>query len=130
MGVDTILNTLKFQADAHNQFLGGIGVRFVRGSDALLAMNNKPMNVFVELQSLYTSELPAIHAAIGQALTQAGVPYCGHWGQWAMNTPSVLQRWWTQAAIDGWKAARDEFLPTPGAKAIFSSPILANSGLE
>ncbi|HTQ02443.1 MAG TPA: hypothetical protein VMI54_01260 [Polyangiaceae bacterium] len=130
-GIDTILNTLKSQADdARRQFLGGIGVRFVRGSDAWLAMNNKPLNVFVELQSLYTTELPAIHAAIGQALTQAGVPYGGHWGQWAMNTPAVLERWWTQAAIDAWKAARDEFLPTPGAKAIFSSQLLAASGLE
>jgi hypothetical protein len=129
-GIDTILSTLKDQADNHkNQFLGGIGVRFVRGSDAWLAMNNKPMNVFVELQSLYTNELPAIHTAVGQALTQAGIPYGGHWGQWAMNTPGVMQRWWTKAAIDGWTAARNEFLPTPGARTVFASAILANAGL-
>lgn len=128
-GIDAVLNALSAQASAHNQFIGGIGVRFVRGSDAWLALNNRPMNCFVELQSLYTNELPAIHAAVGQALTRAGVPYGGHWGQWAMNTPEVMQRWWTSAAIAGWTAARNELLPTPGARAIFASPVLAGSGL-
>lgn len=129
LGVDTILTALAAQAGHGHQFLGGIGVRFVRGSDAWLAPNNKPLNCFVELQSVYTDELAAIHTAVGLALQQAGVAYGGHWGQWFMNTPAVMQRWWSPAAIAGWKAARDLLLPTPGAKAIFSSPLLAGAGL-
>jgi hypothetical protein len=128
-GVETILRTLGTQAAAGNQYLGGIGVRFVRGSDAWLAPNCKPMNCFVELQSLHTNELGAIHAAIGAALTQAGVAYGGHWGQWFMNTPTVMRRYWPQASIDAWLAARATLLPTDGARAIFASPILAAAGL-
>jgi hypothetical protein len=129
LGIDTILNALAAQADARHQFLGGIGVRFVRGSDAWLAPNNKPLNCFVELQSIFTNELGAIHAAVGQALQQAGVAYGSHWGQWFMNTPAILERWWSPAAVAGWKAARDTLLPTPGAKTIFSSPLLSAAGL-
>jgi hypothetical protein len=128
--VQTILDTLAAQADARNQYLGGIGVRFVRGSNAWLAPNAKPMNCFIELQSLYTDELPAIHTAIATALQQSGIAYCGHWGQWAMNTPGVLQRWWPAPAVAAWKAARAALLPTPAARAIFASPILSGAGLD
>jgi hypothetical protein len=129
-GVDTILATLAAQADARNQYLGGIGVRFVRGSNAWLAPNAKPLNCFVELQGLHTDELPAIHAAIGAALKRADIPYCGHWGQWALNTASVVSGWWSQHAIDSWKAARGLLLPTAAARAIFASPILSSAGLD
>jgi hypothetical protein len=128
-GVDAILTTLAAQAEAHNQYLGGIGVRFVRGSTAWLAPNARSMNCYVELQSLYTNELPAIHAAIGTALAQAGVSYGGHWGQLEMNTPAVMERWWGQAAIDAWRGARADILRTADAAAVFASPILAAAGL-
>jgi hypothetical protein len=128
--VNLILHTLETQAGASNQYLGGLGVRFVRGSDAWLAPNTKPMNCFIELQSVFTNELSAIHSAIGLALQQAGIAYGSHWGQWFMNTQAVQQRWWGLAAIQGWKAARDMLLPTPGAKAIFGSPLLHAAGLD
>jgi hypothetical protein len=127
--VPLILSTLQAQVDAGHEYLGGIGVRFVKGSDAWLAPNAKPLNCFVELQSLYTTELPAIHAAIAQALTQAGIPYCGHWGQWFMNTPDVAERWWGKSAVEAWKAARADLLPSTTARHVFASPILAPAGL-
>jgi hypothetical protein len=129
LGVETILNTLASQVSAHHQYLGGIGIRFVKGSNGWLAPNAKPMNCFVELQSLHTTELPAIHSAIGAALTQAAVPYCGHWGQWFMNTPQVAERWWGGNALESWKAARADLLPTAAAQEIFASPILTGVGL-
>jgi hypothetical protein len=130
LGVETILDTLASQlAAAQHQYLGGIGIRFVKGSNGWLAPNAKAMNCFVELQSLHTQELPAIHAAIGAALSQAGVPYGGHWGQWFMNTPQVAERWWGADAVQSWKAARADLLPTAAARDIFASPILTGAGL-
>jgi hypothetical protein len=129
VAVETILATLVSQAAAGNQYLGGIGVRFVAGSDALLAPNCKVMNCFVELQSLYTDELPAIHTAIGAALKKGSIPYGGHWGQWAMNTPAVAESWWGSDAIAAWKGARADLLPTAKARKIFASPILKSAGL-
>jgi hypothetical protein len=130
VAVETILDTLDTQVDAENQYLGGIGVRFVKGSSALLAPNAKPLNCFVELQSLFTDELPAIHAAIASALARAGIPYCGHWGQWAMNTPTVAQSFWGSDRVDSWKAARADLLPSVKARKIFASPILKIAELE
>jgi len=130
VAVTTILETLATQADAQNQYIGGIGVRFVKGSSALLAPNAKPISCFVELQSLFTAELPAIHAAIESALSRAAIPYCGHWGQWAMNTPQVVENWWGAEAVDAWKAARADLLPGATARKIFASPILEIAGLE
>lgn len=128
-GVEVILNTLTEQASAGNQYLGGIGVRFVKGSDAWLAPNAAGLNCFVELQSLWTDELDAIHQAIAAALTNADIPYCGHWGQWPLNTPEVAQNWWGDDALRAWQAARAALLPTAKARKIFSSPILAFAGL-
>jgi hypothetical protein len=129
LGVETILDTLASQAVTQRQYLGGIGIRFVKGSNGWLAPNAKALNCFMELQGLHTTELPAIHSAIGAALTQAGVPYCGHWGQWFMNTPDVAERWWGADAVASWKAARADLLPTAAARAIFASPILSGAGL-
>jgi hypothetical protein len=128
--VTTILDTLAAQVAAGNQYLGGIGVRFVKGSNALLAPNAKQTNCFVELQSLHTDELPALHTAIGKALTKAGIAYCGHWGQLAMNTPAVVKSWWAPENVAAWNAARVTLLPTAKARKIFASPILASAGLE
>jgi hypothetical protein len=127
--VETILNTLAVQADAGLQYLGGIGVRFVKGSSALLAPNAKPLSCFIELEGLYTAELPQIHATIARALSHAGISYGGHWGQWPLNTPSVTRDWWGQEAVDCWKAARADLLPSKTAQTIFASPILASAGL-
>jgi len=129
VGVETILQTLATQASAGNQYLGGIGIRFVKGSNAWLALNAKQTTCFVELQSLYTDELPAIHSAVASALTKASVPYAGHWGQWALNTPAVLRSYWGERAITQWKKARATLLPTAKLRKIFASPILAAAGL-
>lgn len=128
-GVETILETLTAQADVGNQYLGGIGVRFVKGSDALLAMNANAMNCFVELQSVFTDELPGIHTAIQRALVQAGVTYCGHWGQYAMNTPEIAEAWWGESAVQAWQGARADLLPSAKARKVFASPILKFAGL-
>ena len=127
--VDIILETLESQMDAHRQYFGGIGIRFVKGSTAWLAPNTKPISTFVELQSISTAELPAIHSAIGAALTQAGIAYGGHWGQWELNTPEVTRRWWGDHAIESWKAARTDLLSVT-ARQVFASPILEVAGLE
>jgi len=129
LAVETILDTLSAQAALQNQYLGGIGVRFVKGSSALLAPNAKPLSCFVELQSLFTNELPAIHAAIVSALERAAIPYCGHWGQWALNTAAVAENWWGADAVAAWKAARADLLPSAEARRIFASPILQLAGL-
>ena len=127
--VETILITLGAQASLQKQYLGGIGIRFVKGSSALLAPNARPTSCFVELQGLFTNELGQIHEAIAAALAQAAIPYCGHWGQWALNTPAVAQNWWGQHAIDSWKAARADLLPSATARAVFASPMLEFAGL-
>ncbi len=129
VAVETILDTLASQVGAEHQYLGGIGIRFVKGSSAWLAPNAKPISCFVELQSLFTDELPQIHAAVASALSRATIPYCGHWGQWAMNTPEVAKNWWGTHAVESWKAARSDLLTSAKAREIFASPILAIAGL-
>ena len=69
-------------------------------------------NCFVELQSLFTDELPGIHAAIAAALGKAAIPYCGHWGQWPMNTPAVAKAWWGARRDFGVEGARADLLPS------------------
>lgn len=128
--VEAILTTLVTQAAAGNQYLGGIGVRFVKGSSALLAPNAKPLSCFVELQGLWTDELAAIHTAIPQALRGAGVPFCGHWGQWFLNTPETAEAYWGEEAVQSWRAARADLLPSAKARKVFASPILKLAGLD
>lgn len=127
-GVLAILRGLEEARSSFHQYFGGLGVRFVRGSSALLAPNLHDLNCFVELQGLVTKELGAVHEAVQAALQEDGVTYGGHWGQRPLNSRAVVQSHWGERARK-WCSARDRILDTATARIVFSSPILADAGL-
>jgi hypothetical protein len=125
--VDTVLLQLTKKLNEGEQFLGGIGVRFVKGSSALLAPNLAEKTCFIELPCVRTSETLGIFAACGKALDAAGIPFGCHWGQHNLNTKARLRAYWGNRG-DRWKTARGRLLSSK-AQTLFSSRILASSGL-
>lgn len=127
--VEVMLATLRREFRAGQQFLGGIGIRFVGGSDALLAPNVRPVSCFIELPGIRNDESAGIYAECGKALTSAGIPFGCHWGQHLVGLPGSLATWWGTDRVECWKAAREQLL-SPEARRVFASPILRAAGLE
>jgi hypothetical protein len=127
--VRTVISALQAEANAGRQLLGGIGVRFVPATGALLGMNVHPMNTYIEFPSLNSDVTSTIHEAVWSALRSAQIPFTCHWGQeYGMDAASV--RAYFGDHVDRWKAARTKLLSTPEARAVFTSPLLAQLGLD
>jgi hypothetical protein len=127
--VRAILGAFQSEGAAGRHLLGGVGVRFVPATNALLGMNIHPMNTFIEFPSLNASDTTGIHQAVWDALRSRSIPFTCHWGQeYGMDAASVSAYFGDR--VDRWKAARQKLLTTPQAMAVFSSPILAAVGLE
>jgi len=124
-----LLRALEAQRKAANQFSGAIGIRFVKGSSALLAPNARPLSCFLELPGVRTQEIAGIYAACGKALTAQGIPFGCHWGQHLVEIKKRLSTWWGDSRAQAWRNARAELLPDAKARAVFASPILKTAGL-
>lgn len=124
-----VVDTLRNEAREGRHLLGGVGVRFVPATRALLGMNIHPMNTYIEFPSLNSVNTTSIHRAIWGALREANIPFTCHWGQeYGMDSASV--RAYFGDRVDRWLAARRALLPTAAARAVFSNPLLAQLGLD
>jgi hypothetical protein len=126
--VRAILGAFQAEGAAGRHLLGGVGVRFVPATSALLGMNIHPMNAFIEFPSLNADDTSTIHEAVWDALRTQNIPFTCHWGQeYGMDAASVLAYFGDR--VDRWKAARQRLLPSTQAQAVFASSILAAVGL-
>ncbi|HXK19395.1 MAG TPA: hypothetical protein VNG33_16405, partial [Polyangiaceae bacterium] len=85
-----LLEALAAEYADGRQFMGAIGIRFVKGSSALLAPNARPMSCFLELPGIRTDEVPRIYDTCGNALARHGVAFGCHWGQYLVEMPERL----------------------------------------
>lgn len=126
--LEAILTALRSEGAQGRHLLGAIGVRFVPGSTALLATNQRPMNMYVEIPTIGGPFVSAIHGACWAALRAAKIPFTCHWGQlYGMDAASVAAYYGDK--VTQWKAVRAQLLPTPEAKMTFSTPLLFDVGL-
>ncbi len=126
--VSTVISALQTEARKGRHLLGGIGVRFVAGTAALLGPNLGQMNTYIEFPSLNSADTTAIHQAVWSALQSARVPFTCHWGQeYGMDATSI--RSFFGGRVDRWIAARSRILPTQRARSVFSNPLLSALGL-
>jgi hypothetical protein len=128
LAVATVITALQTEARKGRHLLGGIGVRFVAGTSALLGPNLGQMNTYIEFPSLGSADTTAIHQAVWTALRTAGVVFTCHWGQeYGMDSASV--RAYFGGRVDRWIAARSRILPTQRARSVFTNPLLTALGL-
>jgi hypothetical protein len=128
LAVRTVIAALQAEGNAGRHLLGGIGVRFVAQTKALLGMNINAMNTYIEFPSINSDKTTEIHSAVWAALRAANVPFTCHWGQeYGMDADSVSAYFGDR--LPRWRKARETLLTTPEARAVFSSPLLTQLGL-
>lgn len=120
---------LESEAREGRHLLGPVALRFVPETTALLGMSQARMCCYVELPSVRTNEVLGIYRAFWDALERENIPFGCHWGQLHGMTAKRVERFYGQNA-ERWRAARDRLLPTPEARKVFSSGMLAEVGLD
>ena len=123
----TLLDVFKQQAAQRRYHFGAESIRFVRGSQAHLAMNRGDGTTYIEVAGLKTVDAPIIQKACWDALRSENIPFTCHWGkQEAMTREQIAAYYGT--GIAKWKAARDTLLSAQGKK-VFTNPVLQRLGL-
>ena len=119
------------EAEAHHgrHLLGPVALRYVPKTSSLLGMSQAAMNCYVELPSIRTNEVLGIYRAFWDALERDGIPFGCHWGQLHGMTAERVASFYGENA-QRWRSARDRLLPTPEARRVFSSALLAEVGLS
>lgn len=126
--IEIVLDRLDHQRKRGRMLLGAIGIRFVKGSRALLAPNLGHTTCFIELPCIRTKETVQIFRACAKGLEAARINFGCHWGLYNLNTAARVEAYWGARAT-AWRRARRHLLSKP-AQAVFESPLLYDSGLE
>lgn len=124
-----VLDAVEAERKNGHHLLGGIGVRFVPKTRALLGMNIHDMNCYMELGSIRTPAVQIIHQACWRSLDEAKIPYTCHWGQQHQLTAGHIAGYFGDR-VGRWRAARAKLLPTLEARAVFGAKALVSVGLD
>ena len=106
---------------------GVLGLRFVRGSDALLAFTKYATTCTIEMTGAGGPRTMEFYHRAWSALEANRIPFTLHWGK-VNNTNAASIRSRFGAGVDDWIAAREQFL-SPAGQFMFGSDALTAQGL-
>ncbi len=94
-----------------NPFPGGIALRYVKGTAALLGFTHFDKTCIIELDGVDAAVSRTFFQTVWSRLEELGIPYTEHWGKMNFNlNPSLLQKMYGDN-IEKWKKCRKQ---TPG----------------
>ncbi len=104
------------------------GVRYVRKSQALLAMNRWDVTAVVSIDGIHNRSSLSFLRAIPAAMDARGIQFTQHWGK---TNGYTLQRVKTRfgADYDAWIAARHQLLPNAADRTLFTNEYMVARGL-
>lgn len=121
--VGAALDAIFSVTDAH-VFGAPVALRYVRGSDALLAFTCfAPLTCAIEMPGIDSPRAREGHRRIEAALAARRVPHTYHWGQALPASPAVIRAGFGEERVARWLAARRAFL-SPSGRRMFSNPML------
>lgn len=109
-------------------FAGVYGLRYVKGSKALLGFTRFDTTCVIDLDGVDSRRTRTFFQRVWHAFEEAGIPHTFHWGKaGAFDSDRIRRMYGT--AVDDWLAARHTLLDA-ASRAAFSSPFLERSGLD
>ena len=130
--IDTLIDT----AGAY-PFPGAIGLRYVKRTPALLALNKYGVGhgsrfnqtCAVEMTALGSKRTLKFYQKAWKALDDAGIPHTFHVGKCNNLDKSGMRSKWGADVIEDWIAARRSVLATPQSRRLFSNEMLDRLGM-
>ena len=117
------------QAAQQEPFGAPLALRYVKGSDALLAFTHfSPITCTFELPGVDAARTRDGFRRIWQALAASGIPHTYHWGQALPQNAEWPLHGFGAERVQRWLDARHAFL-APAGRAMFQNALLARCGL-
>jgi hypothetical protein len=118
------------EVNRQTPFPGGLSLRYVKGTRALLGFTKFPKTCVLEMDGVDGEATRRFYEAVWNRLEQDNIPYTLHWGKINFNlNPTRLQQMYGNTAVQAWIDARNALLD-PRALDVFSNPFMTQCGLD
>jgi len=108
---------------------GGIALRFVKGTEAMLGFTHFNKTCVLELDGIDSGITRTFYGKIWERLEQLSIPYTLHWGKMNFNlNAALIKKMYGESNINKWKASRKALLNADAQK-IFTNDFLVQCGL-
>jgi hypothetical protein len=110
-------------------FAGGVALRFVKGSSALLGFTRFPKTCVLEMDGVDSAGNRGFFEKMWNRLEQLNIPYTLHWGKINFNlNPQRVRNMYGDDAVNKWIACRHQLLDA-AAREVFNTAFLEKCGL-
>ena len=123
--IEVILNLNKARP-----FAGGIALRFVKGTSALLGFTKYPQSCVLEMDGVDANVTRGFFEEVWLRLEALGIPYTLHWGKlnFILNEHRV-RRMYGNDKVDKWLQCRTSLLDA-ATQRVFTNDFMIRCGLE
>jgi hypothetical protein len=112
-----------------NPFPGGIAMRYVKGTKAMLGFTRFPKTCIIELDGVDSKLSRAFFSKIWACLEELSIPYTLHWGKINFNlTPALVNKMYGEATVKKWKTCRNSLL-NEKTRSVFTNVFMIKCGL-
>lgn len=128
----TVLETMTGIIDRGTRFTGVLGIRFVKKSSALFAINHfQPATCVIDIAGLQGEQTRNYFKKVWIALDDKKIPYTMHWGK---NNSHPCREWriretYGNRVVDAWLRSRSQLLDAE-ARGVFANDFLESCGLH
>ena len=110
-------------------FPGGVALRYVKGTDALLGFTHFPKTCILELDGVDSEMSRNFFKKIWNRLEALSIPYTLHWGKINFNlTPELITKMYGTEKVKQWKQCRAALLQEKERK-VFNNDFIWRCGL-
>jgi hypothetical protein len=118
------------EVNRQTPFPGGLSLRYVKGTRALLGFTKFPKTCVLEMDGVDGETTRRFYEAVWNRLEQDNIPYTLHWGKINFNlNPTRLQQMYGNTAVQAWLDARNALLD-PQTLNVFNNPFITQCGLD
>lgn len=110
-------------------FAGGIALRFVKGTEAMLGFTHFKKTCVLEMDGVESKSSRKFFETVWNRFEELGIPYTLHWGKinFTLNKERLL-RMYGPAAVQKWKTCRESLLDAK-TRQVFTNDFMIRCGL-
>ena len=134
IGMDTssIDKVVDIIMDINHQhpFPGGMALRFVKGTKAILGFTRFPKTCILELDGVDANVSRDFFEKVWDKMEQENIPYTLHWGKYNINlSPERVRKMYGDSSVDKWISSRRKLLDAK-TRRVFNNAFMYRCGLD
>jgi len=111
-------------------FPGALALRFVKGSEALLAFTKFPATCVLEMDGVDCDQTKEFFQKVWDRLEALNIPYTLHWGKFNFNlNADRIKKMYGETTVDKWIGSRNQLMDA-ATQEIFTNDFMKQCGLS